>query len=133
MDSLATPNSSQNAAGFAALREELLALLQSSQNADGGWAFHGGGQSRVEPTCWAVRALADRKSAVAAPEIARAVDFLKFKQLGDGSWPANDGMQAGGWITSLACSVLAGCSAAPPPEMQKAIEEIGRASCRERV
>ena len=122
MDSLAIPNSSQNTAGFAALREELLVLLQSSQNADGGWAFHTGGESRVEPTCWAVRALADGKSGVTVPEIARAVGFLKSKQLGDGSWPANDGMQAGGWITSLACGVLAGCSEAPAPELQKAIE-----------
>ena len=122
MDSLVTPNSSQNAKAFAPLRKELLALLQSSQNADGGWAFHGGGESRVEPTCWAVRALADGKSGVTEAEIVRAMDFLKSKQLGDGSWPANDGMQAGGWVTSLACSVLAGCGEKATHEIQKAIE-----------
>ena len=121
MDSLVTPNSSQNAEASTSLRKELLALLQGSQNADGGWAFHDGGESRVEPTCWAVRAFVDGKFA-AAPTITRAMDFLKSKQLGDGSWPANDGMQAGGWITSLACSVLARCGEKPTPEFQKAIE-----------
>lgn len=120
MDSLETSNSSQRAEAFAVLRQELLALLQSSQNADGGWAFHAGGQSRVEPTCWAVRALGDGKPGATAPEMARAIGLLKSKQLGDGSWPANEGLQAGGWITSLACSVLARYEG--KAEIEKAIE-----------
>jgi hypothetical protein len=35
------------------------------------------------------------------------VDFLKSKQLSDGSWPATGGMEYGCWVTSLACSALA--------------------------
>jgi len=105
MDSHATSPSTEDINASAIRREELLKLLERAQNPDGGWAFHLGGSSRVEPTCWAVRAHADA-NAEDAPEITRALDFLKSKQLADGSWPAADGMEAGAWVTSLACSVL---------------------------
>jgi hypothetical protein len=35
----------------------LSATLQRARNADGGWAYHPGKRSRIEPTCWALLAL----------------------------------------------------------------------------
>ena len=84
------------------LRCEILALLTDMQNADGGWPFHAGGQSRVEPTCWAIRAISDSQDLQS-----RALDFLKSRQRADGSWPATSEMESGSWVTSLACSILA--------------------------
>jgi len=40
------------------LRTELSAAVQRARNADGGWAYHPGKRSRIEPTCWALLALA---------------------------------------------------------------------------
>jgi hypothetical protein len=40
------------------LRAELSTILRRARNADGGWAYHSGKQSRIEPTCWALLALA---------------------------------------------------------------------------
>jgi hypothetical protein len=105
MNSLASSAASQNTESARALRATLLAHFQKSQNADGGWPFHIAGDSRVEPTCWALRALA-HPSESAQPSIARGIAFLKSQQLSDGSWPATTGMSSGGWVTSLAASVL---------------------------
>ena len=90
---------------FAAVMEHLCA----AQNADGGWAFHQGGESRVEPTCWALLALANRagSSAESAPRISRGLAYLKSHQLADGSWATASGMSSGGWVTSLATLALA--------------------------
>jgi len=111
MNSLASSTASQNTESARALRGALLAHLQESQNADGGWPFlsgegHTQGDSRVEPTCWALRALGDSPES-AQDHIIRGIAFLKSQQLSDGSWPAATGMYSGGWITSLAASVLA--------------------------
>src|SRR5215469_10285174 len=112
MSSRASSKTTQEPESFAVLRRELRALLRSAQNSDGGWAFHIGGESRVEPTCWAIRAVTDAQAEGSVCEtlpenLARAVEFLRRKQRADGSWSPNDGMDAGGWVTSLACSVLA--------------------------
>src|SRR5215472_4705991 len=106
MSSRASSNTAQEPEPCVALRRELRTLLRSSQNSDGGWAFHRAGESRVEPTCWAIRTLADAHAessvgAVLPENLARAVEFLRRRQLADGSWPTNDGMEAGGWVTSL--------------------------------
>src|SRR5215475_7958400 len=90
------------------LRGQLLRLIENSQNQDGGWGFFAGGQSRVEPTCWATRALA--ASSAARGHVDRAVSFLNAGQLPDGSWPAAPDMPSGSWVTSLACLVLSRCS-----------------------
>jgi hypothetical protein len=82
-----------------------LGILADAQNSDGGWAFAKGGDSRVEPTCWALLGLANAGSA--ETRIARGFDFLKSQQLPDGSWPATNGMSAGGWVTSLGALTLA--------------------------
>jgi hypothetical protein len=39
------------------LRADLSATLQRARNADGGWPYHPGKRSRIEPTCWALLAL----------------------------------------------------------------------------
>jgi squalene cyclase len=106
MTSLASSAASQNTDSARLLRAALLSHLQKSQNTDGGWPFHILGDSRVEPTCWALRALADIIES-AQPSIARGLAFLKSQQLPDGSWPAATGMSSGGWVTSLSASVLA--------------------------
>ena len=88
------------------LRNDCLSLLKSSQNADGGWSFHNDEQSRVEPTCWAARALLESDKPQESDDFAQIWHFLQSRQLADGSWPASSGMTTGSWVTSLACSVL---------------------------
>ena len=89
-------------------------LLRNAQNSDGGWGFHRGSQSRVEPTCWAVKALASREVVAGVPDfldrstIVKGFDFLLAAQLADGSWPSTPEEKTGCWVTSLACWVLAG-------------------------
>jgi hypothetical protein len=88
------------------LHAALLSHFAATQNPDGGWAFHAGGRSRVEPSCWAIRALAGTSES-ARSNISRGLAFLKAQQLSDGSWPAASGIPTGGWVTSLAAGVLA--------------------------
>jgi hypothetical protein len=90
------------------LRSECLLLLRELQNADGGWPFHAGEQSRVEPTCWALRALFASEPYADDQVFRKAARFLQTSQLVDGSWPATSQMSKGSWVTSLACSVLSG-------------------------
>ncbi len=104
MNSLASSGESQ-VAQATRLLAELLSHLQNSQNSDGGWSFHGGGDSRVEPTCWALIALANSYESAQA-HIARGLAFVKSLQLPDGAWPAASGMSSGGWVTSLAALTL---------------------------
>ena len=104
-------NQSESHSARSALRDDCLGLLQSLQNADGGWPFQAAQQSRVEPTAWAMRALFDRgnENPPASSESARrAAEFLRSSQLADGSWPASPQISTGSWITSLACAALAG-------------------------
>jgi squalene cyclase len=89
------------------LRNDCLSLLENLQNADGGWGFHAGVQSRVEPTSWSARALSHSAKSGDTKNFRSATAFLRSRQLPDGSWPACAEMSAGSWITSLACSVLA--------------------------
>jgi hypothetical protein len=85
-----------------------LALIRSAQNADGGWGFQPGLQSRVEPTCWAILALRAHESTAPAGEIrARGLEFIRKAQLANGSWPASADASSGSWVTVLACWVLA--------------------------
>ena len=89
-------------------RDQFLSLLKTQQNVDGGWGFHAGEQSRVEPTCWAALALFHSEDRLNTGEFLRLAHFLHSAQLPDGSWPATPQMNTGSWITSLACSVLCG-------------------------
>lgn len=84
-----------------------LPLIRGAQNADGGWGFQPGLQSRVEPTAWAILALRAHASTTAASEIpARGLEFLRKAQLANGSWPASAAASSGCWVTALACWVL---------------------------
>jgi hypothetical protein len=83
-----------------------LPYLRSAQNTDGGWGFHPGAQSRVEPTCWALLASGDPTELEISPIVARGLAFLGAAQLPDGSWPSTPEEKVGCWVTSLACSVL---------------------------
>jgi hypothetical protein len=115
------------------LYARLAAMLEAGQNVDGGWGFHPGAASRVEPTCWAIQALSDAKD-TAEERVAHGVAYLKAQQLSDGSWPVagtpqhqdtggTDDPERGGWTTSLACSVLARAARNQPANgVQPAIE-----------
>ena len=81
-----------------------LKLIQSAQNEDGGWGFHRSGQSRVEPTCWALQALAGREAE--QKSIERGLKYLGAAQLSNGSWPATAEETRGCSVTSLAARVL---------------------------
>jgi hypothetical protein len=102
------PNPLQPAESAEAQRNECWSLLTSLQNADGGWGFHAGGQSRVEPTCWAALALFQSLQPKNENAYRRLLEFLHSRQLPDGSWSAGPEMSGGGWVTSLACCALAG-------------------------
>ncbi len=81
------------------LAEICLPFLKSAQNADGGWGFRTGAESRVEPTAWAILALAGLDSQ--AEIVSGGLRFLRSTQLPDGSWPASPGQTVGCWATSL--------------------------------
>jgi hypothetical protein len=85
-----------------------LPFLRNAQNADGGWGFHPGAQSRAEATCWALLALIDPSRSEIPENADRGFQFLRGTQLPDGSWPATPEEKIGCWVTSLACSVLLG-------------------------
>jgi hypothetical protein len=84
-----------------------LPFLLNAQNEDGGWGFHAGSASRVEPTAWALVALIQYAGPPAHDEAAsRALHFLELAQLPDGSWPSSPEQREGSWVTSLACFAL---------------------------
>jgi hypothetical protein len=83
-----------------------LPLLRNAQNADGGWGFHIGSQSRVEATCWAIQGLVHSSFPDIQGAVARGYQFLRDTQLPDGSWPVSAEQKTGCWVTSLACWTL---------------------------
>lgn len=92
-------------------------FLRAAQNNDGGWGFRPSAQSRVEATCWVLKAIGGSPRIELSPglpdanSVDRGVDFLFAAQLADGSWPAMPGEKSGSWVTSLACWTLAGLDA----------------------
>jgi hypothetical protein len=84
------------------------ALLLGAQNNDGGWGFYSGAESRVEPTCWALKALTAEGPENSLDDLptASGLRFLAAAQLPDGSWPSATQQPTGCWVTSLACWVL---------------------------
>lgn len=84
-----------------------LPFLHETQNADGGWGHRAGGHTAVEPSCWALIALAGApRSGDQETALHRGLDWLCGRQLADGSWPAYPGQPQGCWVTSLACLAL---------------------------
>lgn len=110
MDPIATlklnsdPNSGAHDSSF--VETSCLPFLRQAQNADGGWGFHPGSQSRVEPTCWALHALLNSSWPDKPSILARGFQFLLGAQLKDGSWPSSPQETVGSWVTSLACWAL---------------------------
>lgn len=82
-------------------------FLLDAQNQNGGWGYSPGSESRIEPTCWVVRALENMELRSADP-VRAARSYISAMQLKDGSWPASPEETRGSWVTSLACSVLSG-------------------------
>lgn len=62
--------------------EELTASLLRSRNPDGGWPYHPGKSSRLEPTCWAILALGGQIEAPSALHRWPAADGLLLEQAG---------------------------------------------------
>jgi len=79
-------NAAANEAFF--LKEFCVPFLLGAQNEDGGWGFYPDSESRVEPTCWALRALWNSPVQVAETHLRSAERYLLLAQLRDGSWPA---------------------------------------------
>lgn len=80
-----------------------LPFLLGAQNSDGGWGFHSGSESRVEPTAWALIACDECGTTHSHQEAAnRAASYLSGAQLPDGSWPSAPEQLEGSWVTSLA-------------------------------
>ncbi len=104
----AAPVLAARRAGFAHSFAEKVCLpfLLGSQNADGGWGYGAGTQSRVEPTSWAVLALLKSSTSATAEGARRGLDWLRGAQLPDGSWPAHAGLREGSWATATACLAL---------------------------
>ena len=80
-----------------------LRILRDAQNPDGGWGFFARKQSWLEPTAWAMMALARDASSKDACE--RGWKLVRSWQLPDGSWPANAVAKEPHWTTSLAVTL----------------------------
>lgn len=93
-------------AEYAFLQHFCFPFLIAAQNQDGGWGFAPNSESRVEPTCWAIRALFHMATSVSEQCLSSAHNYLLAAQLKEGSWPAVPQANTGSWVTSLACSVL---------------------------
>jgi hypothetical protein len=96
----------QTSAEYSFVKDFCVPFLLGAQNQDGGWGFEQSANSRVEPTCWAVRALCNAPVPVSKECLKSGLDYLLLAQLKDGSWPAVSEEDTGCWVTSLACSVL---------------------------
>jgi hypothetical protein len=79
-------------------------FILRAQNAEGGWPYHPGLETAVEPTCWALIAL--RNAGDHAEAVDRGLEALKDCQLPDGAWPARPGHRLGCWTTALASLAL---------------------------
>lgn len=91
---------------YSLVRDFCIPFLVATQNQNGGWGYEVNSESRVEPTCWAVRALLNSPTPVSKDCVKSGIEYLLSSQLKDGSWPAVIGAATGSWVTSLVCSVL---------------------------
>ena len=73
-------------------------ILLGKQNRDGGWAYVRGA-SWTEPTVYAVLALLAAGEDAAAN---RGLDWIRARQLPDGGWPPQTGVDESNWVTGLA-------------------------------
>src|SRR5436190_8350594 len=84
--------------------DELVTALTAGANNAGGWGYHAGNASRIEPTCWTLLALGDGSGADAINNKAH-IRFLTHCQRADGllsdraDFPANLSWTALGFLT----------------------------------
>ena len=83
---------------------ELVASLESAQNPDGGWGYHGR-SSWCEPTAFALLALASARST--SPRFQDGLAWLRSTQRSDGGWAPHPSVSESTWVTAPA--VLALC------------------------
>lgn len=76
-------------------------FLRSNQNGDGGWGYFPGRESRVEPTCYALRALG-----VSNSHWARGLAFLTSCQDKTGGLAPGLSIPGATWVTQLAFPLL---------------------------
>jgi hypothetical protein len=97
--------------------EDRLDLLCRTQNADGGWGYFPGKQSRLEPSCYAILALHGTRDRAAN----RAWNLIRSWQAGDGSWRPGDRIQVESWATAL-CVTLAAVREDYGPPFRKGLD-----------
>jgi Prenyltransferase and squalene oxidase repeat len=73
----------------------LVTGLAAAQNGDGGWPYHKGA-SWTEPTVLALLALGPDH-----PACGRGFGWLRSRQMSDGGWPPQSGVDQSTWVTSL--------------------------------
>ena len=78
-----------------------LEILRKNQNADGGWGYFPGKMSRVEPTCYALRALGSSN-----PCWPHGLRFLISCQEQSGGLNSGPGIPGATWVTQLAFPLL---------------------------
>ena len=87
-----------------------LAAIVGAQNADGGWGYFPGKESWLEPTVYALLALADEPCTRAVVE--RGCCLLRSWEVGSGGWRACARVAEAHWATSLVItlhSAISGC------------------------
>ena len=120
----ASLNPAANSAdGFAA--DVCRPFLLQSQNADGGWGYHPGASSAVEPTAWSLLALAKFDPQI--PEVERGARWLLGCQNRDGSWPSRPETLDGCWLTPLAGLALVALKA---PGAETAVRNAAEWTCQ---
>lgn len=106
--------------------EDCYSILRAAQNDDGGWGYHPGRRSAIEPSCWALLALGGSPEKE-WPAIAAATAWLRRGQLPDGSWPSIPGQARGCWVTALACLALNSVGSGTSPEAARGLRWICKA------
>lgn len=95
--------------------------LRQAQNSDGGWGYHPGTQSCIEPTALAILALRGHE-ATSGQALSSAVQWLRRTQLPSGTWPTASGEHPGCWVTALADLALLKLSSPSDDAIAKALQ-----------
>jgi len=86
------------------MRAASQAKLAAAQNADGGWGYFPGKQSWLEPTVYALLALADQPD---GPAFARGWKLIRSWELPCGGWRGCAAVNEAHWATSLVVTLHA--------------------------
>jgi len=93
-------------------------FLRKHQNADGGWGYFPGRESRVEPTCYALNALGPNSA-----QEGRGIEFLLSRQESSGGLTPSSSVPGATWVTQLAFPLLKRAQA-PSKQLDKAADWI---------